>query len=642
MKAHYYIILFSILLLSLCIGCRQQPVAADIRPVPFKNYSDCHDIDSLKAQLEQAEKAKDIKAQIFIGNRIGVLYRNSSSFQESLDIHFHVLKLAEQMKDTSAICVTLNDIGTDLRRIGSLADASDYLYQCVQYCDAFSNQDDPQNSRIRLAAMNGIGNIFLTLEYYNEAGNIFRNILRLQPADQHLGLAINYANLGSIYEEKDELDSAYYYYRKSYEQNRIINSSLGLGLCHIYFGKIHEKRDNLEQALAEYKQAAELLEPTHDRWHWLEACIPLGRVYLEMGEWDKARHYICKATEVATEINALEHLCTCHDLYYKYYLQRHEVDLALKSKELSLRYTDSLLHNQKKQAIFQIQRSYETARHQNEIKSLNAQNDRLENEMLRWQLMVFILLSAFMLVWGVSQHLTARRLRILRRKAKESEKLKDKFINLMCHEIRTPLNSINGFTSLLLDDSIPQEEKEAMPKIITDNTNYLTSILDDLLEVSHLDSQSGVMSFKYEDVVTLTREQIALNEARRSERVEFEFVTNEDFLLIRTSRKYFMYLIGCLLENAYKFTAEGKVTLILKHHTEKKQLEIIVRDTGIGIDEKEAEHIFERFYKIDTFAQGIGIGLYFARMITDRFDGTIRLNTGYKEGAEFVVVLPVK
>ena len=108
--------------------------------------------------------------------------------------------------------------------------------------------------------------------------------------------------------------------------------------------------------------------------------------------------------------------------------------------------------------------------------------------------------------------------------------------------------------------------------------------------------------------------------------------------MVNTYPRMIHIVLNKLLDNAAKFTTEGSITLRLSE--EEGQLHFSVIDTGMGIPEDKKEFIFERFSKLDSFSQGIGLGLTIARMIAERLGGTLTLDTSYTGGAKFDFIIP--
>jgi signal transduction histidine kinase len=108
----------------------------------------------------------------------------------------------------------------------------------------------------------------------------------------------------------------------------------------------------------------------------------------------------------------------------------------------------------------------------------------------------------------------------------------------------------------------------------------------------------------------------------------------------RTNVKQATRALSLLLDNAQKFTKEGSVRLVVSRIQDKATIQFSVEDTGIGIPENEAEHIFDEFVQLDDYYVGTGIGLTIARSIVRRMGGDIKLDTDYKEGARFLMTIP--
>ncbi len=140
----------------------------------------------------------------------------------AINAHKLGLEIALALNDTIEIVQALNNLGTNFRRIGAHKEASQYHYQALYYVEAWSGLHTPTGTKNRVMSLNGIGNINLMLGYYNDAEKQFREALKNEIAlKSPIGQAINYANLGSIFELRQQYDSAYVYYQKSLGQNKL-------------------------------------------------------------------------------------------------------------------------------------------------------------------------------------------------------------------------------------------------------------------------------------------------------------------------------------------------------------------------------------------------------------------------------------
>lgn len=232
---------------------------------------------------------------------------------------------------------------------------------------------------------------------------------------------------------------------------------------------------------------------------------------------------------------------------------------------------------------------------------------------------------------------------IVAKQIAEKAELKQSFLNNMSHEIRTPLNAIVGFTNLLVgegSEDIAPEERVAMLKLVNDNNELLLKLINDVLEISRLDS--GNMAFKMEkcDVAMLVKEIYMTYQSQIQPSLQFHLEMDEDLPIpVDIDRFRFTQVISNFLNNAKKFTRCGSITLGCKVDKRQREVCVYVKDTGKGIDEKELMMIFDRFYKTDEFEQGSGLGLSICKVIVDRLGGRVEVQSEVGKGSCFSVIL---
>ena len=227
-------------------------------------------------------------------------------------------------------------------------------------------------------------------------------------------------------------------------------------------------------------------------------------------------------------------------------------------------------------------------------------------------------------------------------KAQESERMKNAFIKNMCHEVRTPLNAINGFAELITSDGISPEEKKEFSKIIYTNCHNITSMMNDVLVIAQLDSSNEVLPLEPVHISLLCHHEMnKLKKLQQKPDIHYQVEGDKSNDLINSDPNHFGIIISHLLNNANKFTNQGSITLSYQPEEEGKIMCICVTDTGCGIPADKSEWIFERFTKNDDFIPGSGLGLYLCRLITQRLNGSLKLDTCYTGGARFILRLPI-
>ena len=256
-------------------------------------------------------------------------------------------------------------------------------------------------------------------------------------------------------------------------------------------------------------------------------------------------------------------------------------------------------------------------------------------------ILLLMLIMAFIYI-TFSRRRHMRQLKRAYEHALESDKLKAAFIRNMSHEVRTPLNVIAGFAQVLADPDLSPDaaKRKEMAHIIEKNNYLITSQIDEMIELALNESAGDVTKDEHVGVNDILQ-QLAKEKGKFvNDDVTINVSSNiDDGFFITTNRDMLKRAIVPLIDNAMKYTAKGTITLGAS--VTDDELKLTVEDTGCGIPETEAEHIFERFVKLDTFKEGIGLGLPLCRVIIARLGGTISLDTNYKEGARFVIRLNI-
>ena len=224
-----------------------------------------------------------------------------------------------------------------------------------------------------------------------------------------------------------------------------------------------------------------------------------------------------------------------------------------------------------------------------------------------------------------------------------AEKLKSAFIANMSHEVRTPLNAIVGFTNLLIGegaDEIEPEEKAAMIEIVNNNNELLLKLVNDVLEISRLDSGNLSFDIKEHNITKIIKEIYVTYQTLIQPSLCFILELDETVSLpVNIDCFRFTQVISNFLNNANKFTKDGTITLGCKIYKEHQEVCVYVKDTGKGIDDKELMMIFDRFYKTDEFEQGSGLGLSICKVIIERLAGRIEVHSEVGKGSCFSVIL---
>ena len=233
-------------------------------------------------------------------------------------------------------------------------------------------------------------------------------------------------------------------------------------------------------------------------------------------------------------------------------------------------------------------------------------------------------------------------LRVAKDRAEESNRLKSAFLANMSHEIRTPLNSIVGFSDVLAVGGSTEEEQQSYYQIIKTNSDLLLRLINDILDLSRLEANRVTLTWEECDVVQLCSQVVAsVSFSRQSSENQFLFTTSfESFRMVTDVQRMQQVMIN-LLSNANKFTKRGKITLDFSVNEETQMAVFSVTDTGCGIPKEKQGLVFERFEKLNEYAQGTGLGLSICKLIVHKWKGSIWIDPDYTGGARFVFSHPL-
>lgn len=227
-------------------------------------------------------------------------------------------------------------------------------------------------------------------------------------------------------------------------------------------------------------------------------------------------------------------------------------------------------------------------------------------------------------------------------RAEESNRLKSAFLANMSHEIRTPLNAIVGFSDVLASGGSSEEDQRNYFRIIQSNSDLLLRLINDILDLSRLEADKVTLTPEDCDVVQLCRQALSSVEmSRRESGNRFVFETKIDSFVLQVDVQHLQQVLINLLTNAAKFTKNGTITLQFEVDREKKRVLFAVADTGCGIPKEKQKQVFERFEKLNEYAQGTGLGLSICKLTVDKWGGSIWIDPDYERGARFVVSHPL-
>ena len=467
------------------------------------------------------------------------------------------------------------------------------------------------------------GNYEMAARYFNDALHIVTLADTIRFIHATAGLAHAYVitdpkraeQLNDHLGELLQLDSTYY---KVYLAHKV----------QIYFYK-NDKPKFLE-AVKEYEEL--LKRPNAPNYHFGEHTIGV----MESAMTDKHDEVLRRLEEYDDRPSRLA-------AAIRIYQQIGRPDLALAELQRRMQQQDSFSNDLINDNLDEL---YETL-------GINELQRKAARERQFWMTIVIVLLI-LALALIVSRYYIRRRfqkqlldqnekLEVALDEAKEVERMKTAFIQHVSHEMRTPMNIINGYSQIIADPSyeLDDENRAELIQAINQNTMAMTTTINDLLDIANDSSKDKYRRDQHIVLADFCRNVMKKAEAKNNGRLELKFTTNlpSDFVFY-SNADGLDRILKQLMKNARLNTEQGSIWLDVACTKDDSSLEFTVTDTGCGIPEEHQEHIFDQFYKINSFKPGLGVGLSVALKIAIRLGGTLVLVKGYKGGARFVLTIP--
>lgn len=227
------------------------------------------------------------------------------------------------------------------------------------------------------------------------------------------------------------------------------------------------------------------------------------------------------------------------------------------------------------------------------------------------------------------------------------EDMRRSFVANVSHELKSPLASMWGFLQAMLDGSIPEREHQEYMELVLDETRRLSALIDDLLNLSTMESGDIPMkplSFDINELVVRTLFTFEQRIDEKEVNVDLRFA--QESTLVWADRERITQVIRNLVDNALKYLDKGgTLSVVSKLHIKGNMVYIALQDTGAGIPPEDVKHIFERFYKVDKAhtprKEGTGLGLSIVKRIIEQHGGTVEVESVLGEGTTFIFSLPL-
>ncbi|MGB3606959.1 tetratricopeptide repeat-containing sensor histidine kinase, partial [Psychroserpens sp.] len=362
-----------------------------------------HARDSMQMKkLIVASKALDAEAvECYALNALGVIYRNMSHYERSIDAHEKANVLAGLLENVELQVVSLNNIGVAYRRMDLVKTALDYHTKALDIARSVKEPSKTISYNIAVS-QNSIGNIYLILEQYDLATKQFQKSLIIEKkAGNRLGLAINYQNIGYAYDATGDLENALRNYKLSLEYNEQIDSNLGRVICYNSIGQVYIKQGKYDDAKVIIERALKKSLLIGDQFYIASSYINLGWVQEQMNQLSVAEQNLKKGLDAAKTYNlnlsiveADKHLS---DLYQK----KKNYELALKHYKEAVTIEKTINNDRNLRYVNDVIIQYENEAKNKEIEALANQNEFWKIKLERNKTIFWYSLLALAIIIGI-------------------------------------------------------------------------------------------------------------------------------------------------------------------------------------------------------------------------------------------------
>ncbi len=629
-------ILFIIIVVIALSGCTKRESLTHAEREKIFTMYDSHSIktEELEAALDSAIIQNDRYREGILKLAIGKRLRNSSKFNQALQLHRDAQKIALEIADTLMLIKSYNEIGTIFRRVDALNEASSVHYKALQYSELYSDSTSYTARKQKTIALNGIGNISLVLEFYDKAEKSFRECIKIEEMlGSNIGLAINYANIGSIYEVNNITDSAFHYYNLSLQHNIKANSQIGISLCNNYIGKLYEKSGDLAKAKEHYIKGYENIKNHRDVWHKLVLHISIARIDIKEGKYSDGARNLEQAYKYAVEIASPEHLAAIYKLWAEYYEKTGNIELAIENLKKSHEYADAGSKNKEQESLMQSNVNFvtELSKEHAELQVAIIEQHKKMGRLL-FVIVALCVLALIMVVCILSL------VRSRNRKLVETNILKDNFVKVISHDIKNPLISQRNILELMINnlEYLKTNDIRTHCDDLLRSSSSLLEMLYNLLNWSHIESKTIRYNPINVDILTIigeVRDMYYISFAEKRIKLEVECpqntIANGDYNMIST-------IIRNLVNNALKYSHIDSSILISVIEHNNKMLRVTVRDYGVGIKQDTLSKLFKlNAVKTENGTAGelgTGLGLIIVKLMVEMNGGEVSIESEEGKG----------
>ena len=579
----------------------------------------------------------------------GQYYDAISNYEESLDL----FRVVNNLDGVSNI---LNNLGSIYTAQGDDAKGLEFFLESLRTAELI-------NSKLRIAtALLNLGSVYMKkAQTFNQAiDNLKRSIPIAEEIDYDIAIAVASINLGEIFIGQEEPDSALQYFSRARDILEGISAPYYSQTLNL-IGRAYLLKEDYASAIATQRQAIRYAENKDLKLELANSMEGLADTYRASGQTQLARRTYLRAEALYQELGAKDGLKEVYDGLAGSYEDLDDYRNAFKYHTLYSDYKDSLYNAATADELRSLQFTHELENKESQIQILNRENQLQEAQIQKAQVFrnflfataafILIILAGVIVQFRLTKRAREKEAALAQEKElneqlQQVDRLKDQFLANTSHELRTPLNGIIGLAESLRDGVAGQLPEKAIYNLdmIRSSGKRLANLVNDILDFSKLKNHDLELQLKPLDLHALVDIVLQLSRPLVGDKqVTLLNSVPADVPLISADENRILQILHNLVDNAIKFTEQGKIEVLSK--VQDAQLAITIADAGIGIPEDKFEIIFRSFEQGDGATAreygGTGLGLSVTKQLVELHGGTITVRSRLGEGAQFTFTIPL-
>ena len=559
------------------------------------------------------------------------------------DLSLRLHNEAEYYRSWSLLCANI---------IYSNASEDDMRELDKMYNDALDRK-----SEVGLAfSLNEIANFYganknyaKALPYITQAMQLFE---KLKFWDEYTPLCANYMVILMSMDKKQEAQNVFYHL------DSLADVSLNTSTINMDTARILMIKDMASVVFTEPQDTIVLRKYLTEMENLYRKSPHVSRIYLYStkkeyatlkGDFDILLAYLDSCAEYYQNSHNMTNLKRMYNNKASALHQSHRYDEAYLMLRKYVSLSDSLYKNDTQKQLNELSTRYNLNKLELEARDLSL---KARNIQFFYACTLIVVLVAALIIGIKFYRHKLKNNRLLRKQAQELQQANEKaqqaqlmktaFIQNMNHEVRTPLNAIVGFSECLAEIPLSKTETKEISATIKKNSDKLLKIISDMISIANIDS--GDQRLTYQDIPVNKFANKLLQEMKEyiQPKVKFYYTPCQTDYILSSNEDIVHQILINLLHNALKFTSSGEVELSYEVDNKNNKLYFHVRDTGIGVKSELKEKIFSRFYKVDSFIPGAGLGLSLCRILAERIKARVYLDDTYHDGCLFTFEHPLK